>query len=63
MALSCSKTLSALLRGITSKHYGGFYCLNCFFSFAEENKRECHVKYTKIKTFATLQCLLKTQKY
>ena len=28
-----AKRLSALLRGITSKHDGGFYCLNCFHSF------------------------------
>ena len=32
------KKLSALLRGITSKHHGDFYCLNCFHSFATENK-------------------------
>ena len=29
MELFCSKKASALLRGITSKHYGDFYCLNC----------------------------------
>ena len=28
MALSCSKKLSALLRGITSKNNGDSYCLN-----------------------------------
>ena len=28
-----AKKLSALLRGITSKHEGDFYCLNCFYSF------------------------------
>ena len=27
------KKLLALLRGITSKHYGDFYCLNCFHSY------------------------------
>ena len=32
--------LSALLRGITSKHHGDFYCPNCLHSFATENKRE-----------------------
>ena len=30
------KILSALLRGITSKHHGGFYGLNCLHSFATE---------------------------
>ena len=30
--LYCSKKkLSTLLRGITLKHYGDFYCLNCFY--------------------------------
>ena len=38
------KKLSALLRGIMSKHHGDFYCLNCLHSFATENKRECHKK-------------------
>ena len=27
------KKLSALLRGITSKHYVDFYCLNCLRAF------------------------------
>ena len=30
--------LSTLLRGITSKHHGIFYCLNCLHSFRAENK-------------------------
>ena len=30
------KKLSAVLRGITSKHQGNFYCLKCFHSFATE---------------------------
>ena len=42
MALSCSKKISALLREITSKHHGDFYCLNCLHCFATENKRESH---------------------
>ena len=44
MALSCSKNLSALLRGITSKHHGDFYYLNFLHSFATENKCESHKK-------------------
>ena len=31
------KSLSALLWGITSKHHGDFYYLNCLYSFATEN--------------------------
>ena len=32
------KKLSALLRGITSKYHVGFYCLNCFHSFATKKQ-------------------------
>ena len=38
------KRLSALLRGITSKNHGDFYCLSCFDSFATESKSESHKK-------------------
>ena len=36
------KKLSAILRGITSKHNGDFYCLNCFHSFGTKNKLKKH---------------------
>ena len=36
------KCLSGLFRGITSKHDGDFYCLNCFRSYATENKLKKH---------------------
>ena len=32
------KSLSALFRGITSKHDRDFYCLNCFHSYSTKNK-------------------------
>ena len=32
------KKLSALLTGITSKHEGDFYCLNCSRSYRTKNK-------------------------
>ena len=38
------KSLSALFRGITSKHVGDFYCLNCFHSYRTENKLKKHEK-------------------
>ena len=41
------KKLSALLHGITSKHKGDFYCLNCLRSFRAENKS--HEKVCKNK--------------
>ena len=48
MVLSCSKKLSAFLRGITSKHHGTFYCLNCIHSFAIENKLELQDFFKKV---------------
>ena len=45
------KNLSALLRGTTSKHHGNFYCLNCFHSFATENKLESHKRACENKDF------------
>ena len=38
------KKLSALLHEITSKHKGGFYCLDCLPSFRTENKLKYHKK-------------------
>ena len=36
------KSLSALLKGITSNHKGDFYCLNCFDSYRTEKKLKKH---------------------
>ena len=38
------KRISVLLRGITSRHNGDFYCLNCFHSYTTENKLRKHEK-------------------
>ena len=46
------KCLSALFRGITSKHEGDFYCLNCFQSYTTENKLKKHKKYARIMIIA-----------
>ena len=54
MSLYYSKKLPALFRGITSKHHGGFYCLNCVHSFATENKRESHKKVCENKDFCNV---------
>ena len=43
------KKLSTLLREITSKHHGDFYCLNCLYSFRTENKLKSHEKVCKNK--------------
>ena len=41
------KSLPALLRRITSKNNGDFYCLNCFHSFITENKLKKHYNVCK----------------
>ena len=51
MALSCSKKLSTISRGITLKHHGDFCCLNCLHSFITENKLKSHEKVCKNKYF------------
>ena len=47
------KKLSGLLRGITSKHHGDFYYLNCLHSFATEKELNHIKKYVNIKIFTT----------
>ena len=44
------KSISALLRGITSNHNGDFYCLNCFHSYTTKKKTNLKSmkKYAKI---------------
>ena len=46
------KKLSALLKGIKSKHKEDFYCLNCFHSYSRKEKPKKHKKYVKIKIIA-----------
>ena len=54
MALFCSEKLSALLRGITSKHYGDFCCLNFLHSFRTKNKSESHKTVYETKDFCNV---------
>ena len=63
MALWCCKKWSVLLRGITSKRDGDFYCLSSLLSFRRENKLKSHKKYVKIKIFVNTKSLLKTLIY
>ena len=49
MTLSCSKKLSALLRGNKPKHHGDFYCPNCLHSFAIEKKLNSKESYVETK--------------
>ena len=48
------KTLSALLRGITSKHYDDFYCMNCLHSFRIKNKIESHNRVCENRDFRSV---------
>ena len=41
------KSLSALLRGVTSKHVGEFYCISCCHSYSTENKLKTHENICK----------------
>ena len=45
------KKLQALLRGMTSKNNGHFYCLNFLHSFRTKSKLELHKECVKIKVF------------
>ena len=57
MALPCSKKLSALLTGITSKHPADFYCLNRIHSFATGKKLESHRKVCENNIFCNTKLL------
>ena len=47
------KKLLGLLREITSKHHGDFYCVNCLHSFVTKKNLNYIQKSVKIKIFAT----------
>ena len=51
------KKLSTLLRGVTSKHHGDFYCLKCFHSFRTKNELKSHEKVCKKKDFCGIVML------
>ena len=52
------KSLSRLLRGISSNHNSDYYCLNCFHSYRTENKLHVYKKYVKIMIIVILKCLV-----
>ena len=45
------RSLSALLRGITSNHNGDFYCFNCFHSCSTENNLKEHEEKCNIHDY------------
>ena len=63
MAVSCYKKLSALLKGITSKHKGDFYCLNCFHSYSTKEKRKKHKNVREDHNYCYVEMPEKITKY
>ena len=49
------KSISGLLRGITSNHNGDFYCLNCLHSYRTKSKLKKHQKISKNHDFCHLK--------
>ena len=48
------KKLSGLLRGITTKNHGDFYCRNCFHSFTTKNELQSHKRVCENKDFCNV---------
>ena len=51
------KSLSRLLRGITSNHVGDYYCLNCFHSYRTENELNAHKKICENNEYCNIEML------
>ena len=49
------KSISGLLRGITSNHNGDFYCLNRFHPYATDKKLRKHERISKNHDFRYLK--------
>ena len=49
------KSLSRLLRGISSNHNSDYYCLNCFHSYRTENKLNAHRKICENHEYCNIE--------
>ena len=49
------KSISGLLRGVTSNYNGHYYCLNCFRSYTTEKKLRKHEKVCENHDFCHLK--------
>ena len=49
------KSLSRLLRGISSNHNSDYYCLNCFHSYRTENKLNAHKKICENHKYCNIE--------
>ena len=59
MALSFCKKLPALLNKITCYYEGGFYCLNCFYSFRTKNALKKHENVRKNNDYCYVEMSVK----
>ena len=57
------KSVSALLRGLTSTYHGDFYCLNCFHSYRTNEKLKKHEQLCQNHDFCNLKLLNQENKY
>ena len=57
------KSISGLLRGITSTHNGDFYCLNCFHSYGTHKKLKEHEQLCGKYGFCNLKLPDEKHKY
>ena len=57
------KSISGLLRGITSNHNGDFYCLNCFRSYRTANKLKNQEDICKDHDFCNLKLPTPEKRY
>ena len=57
------KSISGLLRIITSNHNGDFYWLNCFHPSQRKKNLGSLKKYVEIMGFAIQKCLMKIIKF
>ena len=53
------KSLSALLRGITSNHNRDFYCLNCVHSYSTKEKLEKHENVCNDRDYCYVEMIIK----
>ena len=49
------RSLSALLKGVTSNHKGDSYCLNCFHSYRTKEALEKHMKVSEDKDYCYVE--------
>ena len=57
------KSVPALLRDVTSKHHGDFYCLNCFHSYRTEKKLNEHEDLCIKNAFGAIKMPEEKHKY